>query len=148
MNRKVNGILVAENLLLSESFNNMDILRTPDHSVDAILRGLVDDTSQKVDNTLVDDVRNRLNFCFVGAVEMKLRLIPNRSVLITLKVVHFLFGAVAPRTGMDLVALNTQRGRDHGLPGYIQYREICSVGKVQSWDDLENNILKAVSWIL
>ena len=68
MNRKVNGILVAENLLLSESFNNMDILRTPDHSVDAILRGLVDDTSQKVDNTLVDDVRNKLNFCFVGAV--------------------------------------------------------------------------------
>ena len=62
MNRKVNGNLVAESLLLSESFNNMDILRTPDHSVDAILRGLVDDHSEKVDNTFVDDVRNIFTF--------------------------------------------------------------------------------------
>ena len=45
---------------------------------------------------------------------------------------------------MDLVALNTQRGRDHGLPGYIHYREICRVGKVNSFDDLENNISKEV----
>ena len=47
---------------------------------------------------------------------------------------------------MDLVALNTQRGRDHGLPGYIHYREICRVGKVHSFDDLENNISKEVVW--
>ena len=45
---------------------------------------------------------------------------------------------------MDLVALNTQRGRDHGLPGYIHYREICRVGKVHSFDDLENDISKEV----
>ena len=46
---------------------------------------------------------------------------------------------------MDLVALNTQRGRDHGLPGYIHYRRLCQVGRVSSFDDLENNMSKQVS---
>ena len=45
---------------------------------------------------------------------------------------------------MDLVALNTQRGRDHGLPGYIYYRRLCQVGRVSSFDDLENNMSKQV----
>ena len=62
-----------------------------------------------------------------------------------LQVIHFLFGAKKPNIGMDLVALNTQRGRDHGLPGYIHYRRLCQVGRVSSFDDLENNISKQVS---
>lgn len=47
-------------------------------------------------------------------------------------------------TGVDLVALNIQRGRDHGLPGYVKYREICKVGRVASFDDLQNNISRKV----
>jgi len=47
-------------------------------------------------------------------------------------------------TGVDLVALNIQRGRDHGLPGYVKYREICKVGRVTSFDDLQNNISQKV----
>ncbi|KAK2576901.1 hypothetical protein KPH14_005526 [Odynerus spinipes] len=38
--------------------------------------------------------------------------------------------------GLDLVSLNIQRGRDHGLPGYTKWREYCNLGKPESFVDL------------
>ncbi|KAI4504208.1 hypothetical protein M0802_000679 [Mischocyttarus mexicanus] len=38
--------------------------------------------------------------------------------------------------GLDLVSLNIQRGRDHGLPGYTKWREYCNLGKPDSFSDL------------
>ncbi|EFA05698.1 chorion peroxidase isoform X1 [Tribolium castaneum] len=39
--------------------------------------------------------------------------------------------------GMDLAAINVQRGRDHGLPPYTSWREPCGLSPIKSWKDLE-----------
>nr|XP_027204017.1 peroxidase-like [Dermatophagoides pteronyssinus] len=42
--------------------------------------------------------------------------------------------------GFDLVAVNIQRGRDHGLPGYVHYLKACFNYDAKSWNDLEKFI--------
>ena len=37
--------------------------------------------------------------------------------------------------GADLLSLNLQRGRDHGIPGYNSYRARCGMKKIEGWYD-------------
>ena len=39
------------------------------------------------------------------------------------------------RKGFDLVAVNIQRGRDHGIPSYNTFREALGLGPVTSFQD-------------
>lgn len=42
-----------------------------------------------------------------------------------------------PTCGLDLVSLNVQRGRDHGLPPYPAWREHCGFQRPSDWSDLD-----------
>lgn len=44
---------------------------------------------------------------------------------------------------LDLAALNIQRGRDHGLPGYNRWRSYCNLTTPNSIEGLEEHISNA-----
>ncbi|KAH7644887.1 heme peroxidase-like protein [Dermatophagoides farinae] len=77
-----------------------------------VLKGLASDPTQASDNYFVNDVKNAL---------YRLR---------------------RDRTGRDLPAFNIQRGREHGIPGYVYYLDFCFGYKVQQWNDLVTFIPK------
>jgi peroxidase len=41
----------------------------------------------------------------------------------------------------DLGTINIQRGRDHGLPPYVKFRQLCGLSNPRSFDDLGREIL-------
>ena len=42
--------------------------------------------------------------------------------------------------GTDLMARNIQRGRDHGIPSYNDFREFCGMERVCAWEDVPEEI--------
>ncbi|KAI3413184.1 hypothetical protein GPALN_010685 [Globodera pallida] len=49
----------------------------------------------------------------------------------------------AHNVSLDLAALNIQRGRDHGIPGYLEYRRLCNLTVPSSWDQLAIDVPNA-----
>jgi len=81
--------------------------------IEPLLRGLAAQTAEDIDLLVIDDVRN------------------------------LLFGPPAGGVGLDLAALNIQRGRDHGLPGYNETRALLlGAGSAYTgWDDPDIDFL-------
>ncbi len=75
-------------------------------AVDGLLRGLVTQSAQAMDAAFSSELTERL------------------------------FQADNETRGLDLVSLNLQRGRDHGLPPYDEYRRLCGLHGLRSWRDL------------
>jgi peroxidase len=73
---------------------------------DAYLMGLVNQVAQALDDSVTQEVTNHL------------------------------FQEPGKKFGMDLAALNIQRGRDHAIPSYNRWREWCGMKPMNSWEDL------------
>ncbi|GLV44597.1 uncharacterized protein CBL_13471 [Carabus blaptoides fortunei] len=75
-------------------------------SVDRLLLGMCNQPSQKRDEFISDELTNHL------------------------------FQSPGFPFGMDLAAINVQRGRDHGIPPYTAWRGPCGLSPVRNWTDL------------
>lgn len=109
-----NGEVIPEgNLTLGEVFfpRGEGLQET---GIDPILRGVSSSRSQKVDNEIIDDVRN------------------------------ILFGVGRPGTvsTRDLAAINIQRGRHNGLADYNTIRESFGLNRVTSFAEITSDVEK------
>ncbi|XP_037051362.1 uncharacterized protein LOC119085170 [Bradysia coprophila] len=97
-------------LLLRDGFFKMDALLAPG-MMDEIMRGLVATPMETLDQFITGEVTNHL--------------FEDRRI---------------PFSGIDLVSLNIQRARDHGIPSYNNYRALCNLKRAQTWEDLSREI--------
>ena len=82
-----------------------------ENSVDDILRGLLMSPMGEVDTKFTAEIRNHL-------FEEKDKKF----------------------SGMDLISLNIQRAREHGIPGYNSYREVCRLSRAKTFEDFLSEI--------
>lgn len=87
-----------------------------DEGVDAALKSAADTPMAKSDQFFSSELTQKL---FEGSVSLKP---PKRCC----------------EPGLDLVSLNIQRGRDHGLPAYHEWRKHCKLPDADTWDTMSN----------
>uniref|UniRef100_A0A7E4VCM2 Chorion peroxidase n=1 Tax=Panagrellus redivivus TaxID=6233 RepID=A0A7E4VCM2_PANRE len=100
---------------LKVTFNNASVLydEAGGH-LESMLMGLLGAAGMEYDRHIVDAVRN-----------------------------HLFQKPGGPLTGLDLPAINIQRGRDHGIQPYNAYREMCGLRKANTFDDLLDTMDKS-----
>ena len=52
------------------------------------------------------------------------------------------------RPGQDLLAVNIERGREHGIASYNAFRDFCGFQKFTSWSDLTRVMPESTAEIL
>ena len=96
----------GEDVPLRRVFHDPTMIRSGE-ILDSLVRGVVMSSMESMDRRLTEEVGNHL-------FEEKGKAF----------------------SGLDLGALNIQRGRDHGLPGYNKYRELCGLSRAETFSDL------------
>ncbi|KAF9412140.1 hypothetical protein HW555_009270 [Spodoptera exigua] len=91
--------------------------------------------------SLHDELTNPSNIWSIGAVDRLLlgmlnQPIQKRDEFITGELTNHLFQTPHFDFGMDLAAINIQRGRDHGVPPYTSWREPCGLSTIEDFEDL------------
>lgn len=95
-----------------------------------------------LDVSLHDEFTNFENIWSFGSVDRTLLGFCNqpaqrRDEFVCDELSNHLFQTPDLPFGMDLTAINIQRGRDHGIPSYTSWREPCGLTPIRSWDDVE-----------
>uniref|UniRef100_A0A0K2TRR1 Uncharacterized protein n=1 Tax=Lepeophtheirus salmonis TaxID=72036 RepID=A0A0K2TRR1_LEPSM len=99
-----------KHIRLRDGFFNPDMLYQ-ETMIDEVIRGLVATPMENQDQFISGEITNHL------FEEKKI-----------------------PFSGLDLAALNIQRGRDHGLRPYNEYRVACNLKKARTFEDLGREI--------
>ncbi|XP_052740356.1 heme peroxidase 2 isoform X1 [Bicyclus anynana] len=98
-------------ILLRDGFFRPDMFMNHPPMVDELIRGLSSTPMETLDQFITGEVTNHL--------------FEDRKI---------------PFSGIDLVALNVQRARDHGVPSYNNYRALCNLKRATTFDDLAREI--------
>ncbi|XP_011291931.1 uncharacterized protein LOC101901525 [Musca domestica] len=79
----------------------------------------------------------------VGSLHRLIRGMANQRALqrdefITPELTNHLFQTPGFPFGLDLAAINIQRGRDHGIPPYTHWRVPCGLSPINTWEEFAN----------
>ncbi|CAK9296193.1 unnamed protein product [Gordionus sp. m RMFG-2023] len=118
----MNNFLVTEDRqtysprsLRSDFFRPENIYRDRfPNGIDPLLRGLAQQHILQMDNNFSEDVKNHL------------------------------FEPANLPFGLDLPSLNIMRSREHGIPGYNEWREFCGFHRFQNFESMESEMFQGV----